>query len=168
MEIERKFLVPELPPELEQKLDQYENHEIAQGYISTAPVIRIRRSDDRYILTVKSKGFLARQEFELDITEPEFQELSKKVSGNILSKTRYLIPTEEGYTIELDIFHESFQGLCYAEIEFPNEESAKKYNPPAYFGSEVTFEPAYQNSALSSMDQSLILEFISKIREKHG
>ena len=29
---------------------------IEQGYLSTEPVVRIRRSDDEYYLTYKSKG----------------------------------------------------------------------------------------------------------------
>lgn len=162
MEIERKFLVTRLP----ENIDQYKKQEIAQGYISTSPVIRIRKSDSRYILTVKSKGLLSRQEFELDLTEPEYRNLSKKVAGNILSKTRYLIPAEQNLFIELDVFHNEFQGLCYAEVEFPDEDTAKKYNPPAYFGREVTYDPDFHNSSLSSMDKSLIFEFVSKVRVK--
>ena len=46
MEIERKYLVKTLPDHL----DQYESKKIAQGYLCTEPVVRIRRSNDDYYL----------------------------------------------------------------------------------------------------------------------
>ncbi len=164
MEIERKFLVTSIP----ENIEKYEKHEIEQGYISTEPVIRIRRLDEKLILTVKSKGLLSRQEFELELDAGEYRNLSEKVSGNLIRKTRYKIPLPEGYTIELDIFHGDFDGLCYAEVEFPDEDTAKKFNPPAYFSREVTYEPQFHNSSLSSMDKPSIFGLISKIRETCG
>ena len=52
MEIERKYLVKILPDHLE----QYPCRQIEQGYLSTNPVVRIRRSNDRYILTYKGRS----------------------------------------------------------------------------------------------------------------
>lgn len=52
MEIERKYLVKTLPEHLE----QYQSKKIAQGYLCTAPVVRIRRSNDDYYLTYKGKA----------------------------------------------------------------------------------------------------------------
>ena len=68
MEIERKFLIDEIPF----ALGSYEHHELSQGYISVSPVIRIRKSDDSYILTVKSGGLLAREEYEINLSEEEY------------------------------------------------------------------------------------------------
>ncbi len=47
MEIERKFLITELP----ENLTQYNCRRIEQGYLCTAPVVRIRRQDEEYYLT---------------------------------------------------------------------------------------------------------------------
>ena len=52
MEIERKYLLDQLP----ENLTSYPCKKIEQGYLSTEPVVRIRRSDDEYYLTYKSKG----------------------------------------------------------------------------------------------------------------
>ena len=52
MEIERKYLVETCPF----SLHDYPSHEIEQGYLNTEPVVRIRRYDDSYVLTYKSKG----------------------------------------------------------------------------------------------------------------
>ena len=58
MEIERKFLIDldKLPfcPE------DYPCRHIEQGYLCTAPVVRIRRDNDHYFLTYKSKGLKVR------------------------------------------------------------------------------------------------------------
>ena len=63
MEIERKYLVPKLPEHLE----HYPCRIISQGYLNTDPVVRIRQDDHKYELTYKSKGFLARQEYNLPL-----------------------------------------------------------------------------------------------------
>ena len=49
MEIERKFLVKELPD-----LNIYPHKRIVQGYISTDPVIRVRQMGDTYCVCLKS------------------------------------------------------------------------------------------------------------------
>ena len=54
MEIERKFLIKELPA----NLDEYPCLFIEQAYLNTNPVIRIRRQDDEYYLTYKGKGLM--------------------------------------------------------------------------------------------------------------
>lgn len=156
MEIERKFLVKYVPD----NISEYVHHEVSQGYIYTSPVIRIRKSDDRFYLTVKSDGFLKREEFEIDITEEAFKDLSLKCEGNIISKTRYKIPLEDGLTAELDVFHGAFEGLMYVEVEFPTEEAANSFIAPDYFGRDVTESEGYQNSALSAMDKDEIRRFL--------
>ena len=155
MEIERKYLVKDIPF----SLDGYKKHEIEQGYVATDPVVRIRRSNDNYYLTIKGEGLLTRKEIEKEITESEYNDLSEMVKGNIISKTRYKIPYDI-YTIELDIFHKAFDGLIYAEVEFDSVEMADSFNAPEYFFKEVTQDSAYQNSSLSSMNPSDIKDFI--------
>ncbi len=146
MEIEKKFLINTLPAELE----KYPFHHIEQGYLSTAPVVRVRKQDDEYYLTYKGKGLLAREEYNLPLTKESYEHLKEKADGNIISKKRYLIPLEEtDLTIELDIFDPPFSPLCLAEVEFPDIESADRFIPPAWFGKDVTEDPAYHNSNMS-------------------
>ena len=56
MEIERKFLIQKLE---ELPFSPFNPHkELEQGYLCTALIIvRIRREDDDYVLTYKSRGF---------------------------------------------------------------------------------------------------------------
>ena len=91
MEIERKFLIQKLE-ELPFSPFDYPHKELEQGYLCTAPVVRIRREDDDYILTYKSKGLMAREEYNLPLTKESYDHLREKVDGRIIHKTRYVIP----------------------------------------------------------------------------
>lgn len=145
MEIERKYLITALPEHLE----TYSSHKIEQGYLCTEPVVRIRRQDDTYILTYKSKGLLVREEYNLPLTQKAYEQLRPKTEGILIAKTRYLIPLDETHTIELDVFEDVYEGLYLAEVEFSSEEDANAFVPPHWFGEEVTFLPQYQNSVMS-------------------
>lgn len=147
MEIERKFLIEKenLPADLE----KYPHHKIEQGYLCTAPVVRIRQQDDTYYLTYKSSGLLAREEYNLPLTKESYAHLRPKADGIVISKTRYVIPEKDDLFIELDVFNEPYEGLLLAEVEFPSEEAANAYIPPVWFGEDVTFCSTYHNSTLS-------------------
>ncbi len=144
MEIERKYLVKELPEDL----TQYPVRLIEQGYLCTEPVVRIRRDNDKYELTYKSKGLMVREEHNLPLTEDAYEHLRYKVDGRIITKKRYMIPFDS-YTIELDIFEGELAPLILAEVEFPSEEEANCFTPPAWFGEDVTYSSEFHNSTLS-------------------
>ena len=145
MEIERKFLIEKIPF----SLDEYPKHEIEQAYLCTKPVVRIRKSDNDYYLTYKGKGKIAREEYNLPLTKESYEQLLTKADGNVLTKTRYLIPEKDGLTIELDVFHGKFHGLVLAEVEFETLEQSNCYKPPEWFGRDVSITGEYQNSVLS-------------------
>ena len=150
MEIERKYLVRALPAHL----DSYPYHTIEQAYLCTEPVIRIRRQDDSYYLTYKSKGMLSREEYNLPLTKEAFDHLLPKADGTIITKRRYVIPLENGLSAELDLFDGSFQGLVLVEVEFPDEAASRAFTPPSWFAEEVTYRKEYHNSYLSSLKRS--------------
>lgn len=156
MEIERKYLIHTPPADYQ----SYPFHQIEQGYLCTEPVVRIRREDDAYYMTYKSKGLLSREEYNLPLTGEAYAHLLPKIDGNLLVKKRYLIPffQETELTIELDVFEGNFQGLMLAEVEFETEAAALAFIPPAWFGEDVTFSGRYQNSrlCLEKPDKSLL------------
>ncbi|SCY43105.1 CYTH domain-containing protein [Lachnospiraceae bacterium XPB1003] len=152
MEIERKFLIKNIP----ENLDSYDFHLIEQGYLCTDPVVRVRRQDDDYFLTYKGKGLLAREEYNLPLTQSGYEHLIKKADGNIIKKKRYLIPIEDtDLTIELDIFDKPFAPLIMAEVEFSSVEDANAFIAPDWFGEDVTNDPAYHNSNMSKKKSSV-------------
>lgn len=146
MEIERKYLIPKLP----QNLGDYAYHKIQQGYLCTDPVIRIRKQDEDYILTYKSKGLMVREEYNLPLTRDAYEKLKNKIDGILISKTRYIIPLDEQLNIELDLFDSPYQGLVLAEVEFPTEDMANTFVPPDWFGEDVTNSGKYHNSFMSA------------------
>lgn len=156
MEIERKYLVAKLPD----RYETYPSSLIRQGYLNTAPVVRVRKDGEEYYLTYKGKGLMAREEYNLPLTKEAYGHLIQKADGIILSKRRYRIPLWEvcapsqkekarGLTVELDIFEGDYKGLVLAEVEFPGIEEAEAFIPPDWFGKDVTFSGEYQNSRLA-------------------
>ena len=145
MEIERKYLIHTLPDHLE----DYLHRTLEQAYLCTEPVVRVRRDDNDYILTYKSKGLMVREEYNLPLTEEAYRHLLVKADGRIITKERYFIPYGDHLTVELDVFDGDLAPLLLAEVEFASEEEANAFTPPAWFGEDVTFSSKYHNSTLS-------------------
>lgn len=145
MEIECKYLIPEIPD----NLHITKTRELEQGYLCTAPVVRIRKDNDTYELTYKSSGLMVRQEYNLPLTKDAYEHLREKVDGRLITKTRHEIPLDDNHKIELDIFHGDLAPLILAEVEFVDEEEANQFTPPEWFGEDVTFSSKYHNSNLS-------------------
>lgn len=173
VEIEKKFTVKELP----EGLKDYPFHEIEQGYLNVHPAIRVRRQDDIYYMTYKSSKIsentdnIGQTEYNMHLDAASYEHLAAKADGNVIRKTRYLIPLNEDafsedfleknpevkkmadegkILIELDVFKAPFEGRIVAEVEFPSEEAAKEYKPAPWFDSEVTADPRYRNSYMST------------------
>ena len=149
VEIERKFKITALPKDL----NEYKSCKIEQAYICTAPVIRIRKQDDEYILTYKGGGMMARSEYNLPLGKKGYEHMLSKADGNIITKTRYFIPINDGLTAELDIFEGMFDGLVFVEVEFDSLDQASAFVPPEWFGEDVTNDIRYHNSYLSKLDK---------------
>ena len=157
MEIERKYFVKHIPD----PLDQYASYEIEQAYLCTNPVVRVRRQDDRYILTYKGAGLLSREEYNLPLTEEGYSHLLKKADGNVITKRRYKIPLTECLTAELDIFEGSFEGLKTVEVEFESIDEANAFIAPDWFGQDVTMTGSFQNSRLSRLSKKEIQSMLA-------
>ncbi|MDD6639083.1 MAG: CYTH domain-containing protein [Lachnospiraceae bacterium] len=145
MEIERKYLVRRLPDDL----SKYEAKKIAQGYLCTDPVVRIRRSNDNYYMTYKGDGLMVREEYNLPLTREAYEHLLPKIDGLLIAKTRYLIPLTDRLTAELDVFEGVLSALTLVEVEFDSVEEANAFVPPEWFGEDVTESGKYHNSYLS-------------------
>lgn len=163
MEIERKFLLKRLP----QQISNYENAKIKQAYLCTDPVIRIRRKNNLYILTYKSAGLMEREEVEVPLNAKSFEHLLKKCDGNIIAKTRYYLPLDSGLTVEIDEFHDGFDGLIIAEVEFPDRETAEQFIPPMWLDHEVTSDPKFQNSNLCMMSENERITLLKELYWSH-
>jgi CYTH domain-containing protein len=90
-EIERKFLVKELPP----NLNECESRPIQQGYFAVkrdGTQVRLRKSGTEYSLTFKRGRGLKRHEWEVALIAEQFNELWPTTEGRRLRKTRTTCP----------------------------------------------------------------------------
>jgi adenylate cyclase len=147
-EIERKFLVLDLPPELRGARPDH----IRQGYLVLEPVeVRVRsRGGQPHELTLKSVGGLSRAEVNVALTPEQFEELWPLVERSI-DKQRTVLQLE-GRTVEVDVYGGKLEGLVVAEVEFATEAEAQAFAPPAWLGAEVTSDLRFRNAALATAD----------------
>jgi adenylate cyclase len=143
-EIERKFRVARMPAGLG------DGTRLRQGYVAVEGAVEVRvRSDARRpVLTVKAGGGLERVEVEVAIDAAAFDELWEVAGDRHLEKTRHRIDVD-GVTAELDVYAGALAGLTVVEVEFPSRREAEAFDPPDWFGDEVTGDPAWSNAALA-------------------
>ena len=148
LEIERKFLVEELPADL----GRHPSDLVEQGYLAIGEdgvEVRIRRRGDRRELTIKSGPGLVRVEEEIAIDERRFAALWPLTAGRQVVKTRHLVPLEGGLVVELDVYAGALEGLVTAEIEFPSTAASAAFVAPAWLGAEITGDARYANQSLA-------------------
>jgi len=149
VEIERKFLLPAPPDDL----DRHPSTAIEQGYLAVHPdgtEVRVRRRGGAATLTVKSGGGKVRAEEELALADADFERLWPLTEGRRIEKVRHVIATEQdGVEIELDVYTGDLAGLVVAEIEFPGEDEADAFDAPEWLGREVTGDGRFKNQRLA-------------------
>ena len=157
MEIERQFLVTDIPS----LPKEYET--IRQGYVAFLPEIRIREiNGDYYTLTVKRGAGLVREEWETEISKQEFDSLAARLHPEtcMIEKRRYRIPLADGRMAELHVHEGHLTGFNYVEVEFPVTEAANAFQPPSWFGREVTEDERFSYTTLA---QNNAVEIVKQI-----
>jgi len=146
LEIERKFLIHQIPS----NLYKFPKYQILQWYFSNfkSKNSRLRKQWNQYFLTHKSWSWLVRKEKEKEITKSEFNSLRKSVWKIYLNKIRYDIPYKK-YLIQLDIYQWKLTWLISVEIEFPNINQSQSFPIPKRFGIELTQFSRAKNSYLA-------------------
>ena len=145
-ERERKFLVVEspTPPDAGTKL--------RQGYLAIDKTVsvRVRDADEEgCTLTIKAGRGAVRTELEWPITGEQFAAAWEQTRGRRIHKTRYRLPID-GHIGELDVFHDELIGLVLVEVEFDSDDAMAAFEPPSWFGREVTDDVSYTNASLST------------------
>ena len=146
IEIERKFLLGGLPP----ALAFARRRAIHQGYVAIDgdTEVRIRRTPKGSTLTIKHGSGEVRVEEELELDERRADALWELTEGRRLQKVRREMRVD-GIDVEVDEYSGALDGLVVAEVEFVDEASSQAFEPPSWFGREVTGDPAYANRNLS-------------------
>ena len=153
MEIERKWMVNNWPPEdlgLPLLYEQF----MRQGYISVRPTVRIREEamtggNTEYVLCFKSGTGLVRKEIEMSIPKDKFLELEDLIGLPLIPKVRrtYLLP--DGLHLEVNHVDEGLPTeFWYAEIEYTSEKQAQDWDAASvssvladYLNDDVTQQP---------------------------
>lgn len=144
IEIERRFLLTRLPEGLR------EGRRILQGYLAhdEQMEVRIRQYGDRQFLTVKEGRGIRRREIEVEITDEQFRTLWPSTAGRRLEKVRSLV--DHGpFRVEVDRYAGELEPLLIAEVEFGSVAESERFEPPEWFGEEVTDLDAYKNLFLA-------------------
>ena len=147
-EIERKFLCTPSAELLG------EATEIWQGYLTIGPdsETRLRRAGERFLLTTKRGKGLVRGEWEVELTQAQFDEMWPGTDGLRLTKRRYDIALDgvRGECI-VDVYSGRLAGLTVAEVEFTSTEAADAFQPPDWFGAEITGVAQFANQRLATV-----------------
>lgn len=135
MEIERKWLIDGFP----KGLPIIAQAAMRQGYIATAPAVRIRESSEKngtsYILCFKGKGTLAREEIETPISEELFRRLEAFIGKPLVTKDFRVYALPGGEHLEVSLVDAGLPTqFFYAEVEFPSIEAAHAFVPPQGIG----------------------------------
>jgi adenylate cyclase len=125
MEIERKFLIKELPDRSRIKPVHYERYYLQKG---KDMVVRIQKKGENYEYeTKRTISDLEHEKEKHSITQEEFESLRKGKESEVIIRESYQIQCEP--TISIKIYHERFEGLSRAEVEFLTKAEAENYTP---------------------------------------
>jgi CYTH domain-containing protein/CHAD domain-containing protein len=146
-EIERKFLVAEMPRAESAAVT------IEQGYLALddRAEVRLRRIDGELLLTAKIGHGEVREEVEVAIHPKAFEELWPLTAGRRVRKVRHYVPLGEGLRAEIDVYEGKLDGLRTAEVEFDTPEKAEAFLPPPWLGAELTGDVRYANQTLATV-----------------
>ncbi|MGH9230939.1 MAG: CYTH domain-containing protein [Acidimicrobiales bacterium] len=144
-EIERKFLAARLPTGLGNGAPLRQAYVAVEGDVE----VRVRSDGTHHLLTVKGGRGMERAEVEVAIDPAAFDELWGLAGDRHLEKTRHRVDLA-GVTAELDLYTGALAGLAVVEVEFLSRGEAEAFDPPDWFGAELTGEPGWSNAALAS------------------
>ena len=145
IERERKWLIDEAPADLPAGV------RLRQGYVAqdADASVRVREAGAAgCTATVKSGTGAVRTEVEWPISRAEFDALWPSTENRRVAKTRHRLPWGS-HTIEVDVFAGDLDGLVVAEVEFDSDDAMQRFEPPTWFGLDVTHDGRYSNASLA-------------------
>lgn len=149
IEIERRFLPDRLPG----GIDLGPGTSIRQGYLAGegSVSVRLRIAAGTALLTVKAGEGMARTEVEVALSADHAEALWPHTAGRRIDKVRHRVPLDpgSGLVAEVDCYLGALRGLVVVEVEFDDAPTATAFEPPAWFGAEITGRPEWSNAALA-------------------
>ncbi len=165
IELERTFLIKHKPKDLE-KSKSFEIIDIYFPKSADHPILRIRKSGDKYFMTKKSplvgNDSSEQGEQTIILSKEEWEELAN-LEGKRLRKIRYYYPFE-GKTAEIDIYLDKLKGLGVVDFEFKTREEKNKFVIPDFCLLDVTQEKMTAGGILAGKKYKNIEPFLKKCR----
>lgn len=163
-ELERRFLLSELPSGLSQP------RRIRDLYIEGTG-LRLRIVEDLDGVVLQHKLGHKRRTDEGDpsivehtslyLTEAEYEILSA-VGGRPLVKVRWTVESD-GLRAAVDVFEGKLEGLVMLEVEFHADEDLTAFRPPHWAGLEVTHREEFSGGALSASTSEEANELLDEL-----
>lgn len=151
IERERKWTAATAPRDLP------EGSRIRQGYLGIRDdrSLRVRQKGDRHLGTIKIGTPPSRTEVEWEFTADQFEALWPHTAGARVEKVRSEVPLDDhpggtGLVAEVDVFEGDLEGLVLIEVEFESDDAMAAFEPPPWFGTEVTDHDGYGNASLAT------------------
>lgn len=161
-EIDRKFLILEMPSLSGRRSVLYERYFIQYGDIVEERIQKCRNKYEYEIKTAISPQERIREKNE--ITEREFNKLRAKSSKLILRES-YLI-SKKNPRISINKYKGEYKGLDFVEVEFDTKEDSEAFDPLPWMGTEITDTPLGRDSWLLSLDREHFLKILDTEQEK--
>lgn len=166
LERERKYLVRQLPD-----VTTKDRIKILQGYFTdyggdASDPLRIRAADGFFDLTKKVSvipgNYGLAEELTIPLSKEEFNVLWPHACYK-LEKDRYELKLAGGLLAELDIFAGKLTGFTQVEVEFPDEQSEQEFEPPGWFGADITNQSWAWNHHYAKTDWISLKRIISTV-----
>lgn len=153
-EIERTWIVKEMPPRNELNIEPGRLHSVVQDYIlldgagelRTRKVLYIERNKVEYDMAIKIGNGMVRTEVLKQLTKEEGTSLHKVAKASL---QQTLVPC---FTFVIHVYKGKLKGLALVEVEFPNISESKRFIPPYWFGKEVTTDIRFRGKSLAFSD----------------
>ncbi len=135
-EIERKFLPPKRPLDLDQlPFTLYERYYL---YADEHVELRIQKREQLCELEHKVQSGdipLARDSLKIEIPTQEWEALKAKCVGNGVIFKKYRLPSQG---LSVKEYEGALEGLLIAEQEFSSSEEASSYQPEEWMGEDIS------------------------------
>lgn len=159
LEIERTFLAKYLPADIK----NWPSHEIIDYYIpqgATHAKLRIRKSDEKYIITKKEpldeNNVSVQMEHNVELSEAEFSAF-KNIPSDKSHKIRYYYDNAE-----ISIFLDDLAGLVLIDFEFKDVEESLEFVAPDFCLAEVTDDEEVAGGILCHHSMKTLRPFLDK------
>lgn len=156
MEIERKFLVKELPDLSGIEPVRFERYYL---FVSDTVEERIQKTGDTYSYEKKTLvDTFSRSTEKWPISKDEFNKLRKNATKAIVRQS-YKLSSK----MSIKVYHGDYEGLMRAEVEFLSIDEARIYQPEHWMGAEITMTPLGKDSSLLTLDRDSMLKLVERL-----